>query len=65
MKNPRYTHDMMHCQQEQCPNKAKCYRYWLGQNAIANGFTTFSVYYPNKKTTILANCKYYLNIKDY
>lgn len=64
MSSPHYQNDIMHCQREQCPKKEQCYRYWLGQNAVANGFTTFSVYWPSKHI-VLANCRYFLDIKDY
>jgi hypothetical protein len=64
MKELHYQHDMMHCSQEQCPKKNKCYRYWLALNAASHGFTTYSAYLPDEHD-VLANCRYYLNIKDY
>ena len=61
---PRYNHDMMHCSQEQCDKKDQCYRYWLGQNLIENGFRYASFYYPEPNKD-LRNCIYYLNKKDW
>ena len=61
---PRYNHDMMHCSQEQCPKKGKCYRYWLAQNAVSNGWTTYTVYFPSKKK-VLDNCEHFTDIKDW
>lgn len=56
---PRYNHDMLHCSQEQCPKKDKCYRYWLYQQPVDE---LVSVYMPEK---VDENCEFYLDIKDW
>ena len=57
MSSPHYQHDMMHCSQEQCPKKDKCYRYWLGQHASG----LVSMYRP---TTVNPDCKFFIEMKD-
>lgn len=56
---PTYNHDMMHCSQERCPKKDKCYRYWLYQQPVDE---LVSVYRPEK---VDENCEFYLDIKDW
>ena len=53
-----YNSDMMHCSQEQCPKKDKCYRYWLGQHATG----LVSMFRPEVTPD---ECKYFINIKNY
>ena len=55
---PQYSHDMLHCNQEQCAKKDQCYRYWLGQNA--RGTATF--YHPEKPVT--DGCEFFIK-KEY
>lgn len=45
---PNYIHDMMHCSQEQCKLKDKCYRFWLGKEGKNHGYMYASFYMPEK-----------------
>ena len=49
---------MLHCNQEDCKKKDKCYRYWLGQHATG----IVSMYYPSKP--VKGGCSYFVN-KEY
>lgn len=55
---PQYIGDMLHCNQEGCKKKDKCYRYWLGQHATG----IVSMYHPSKP--IKGGCSYFVN-KEY
>ena len=58
---PYYQGDMMHCRNEKCKNKKKCYRYWLGQRAkYYSGLVT--MYQLDEKVD---KCEYFLDIKNY
>ena len=54
-----YTSDVMHCRQEDCKMKTKCYRYWLSQQK-KDGIVT--MFLPDNTPE---NCEYYLNLKNY
>lgn len=56
---PHYNSDYMHCSQNQCKKKDKCWRYWLGQHC--KGIASF--YYPSEPKT--EGCEHFLNVKDY
>lgn len=58
----RYTHDMMHCSQEECKKKDTCYRYWLGQSFKNSGWRYASFYYPHEPVT--EGCEHYINIEN-
>ena len=57
-----YTHDMMHCSQDKCKLKDKCYRYWLGTQAVKHGYQYASYYYPEHEVT--NGCDYYLTMQQ-
>ena len=58
---PYYNHDMLHCNQEDCKKKDKCYRYWLGQECKKYD-NVVCMYYPSKP--IKGGCSYFVN-KEY
>ena len=53
-----YNHDMMHCSQDSCKKKDKCYRYWLGKNLKYSGWRYASFYYPNEQVD--DGCEYFI-----
>lgn len=57
----QYSHDYMHCSQEQCKKKGQCYRYWLGQELKNSGFQYASFYHPEKSVT--EGCTYFIDKK--
>lgn len=58
---PYYNSDIMHCRNDKCSNKEKCYRYWLGQRAkYYSGLVT--MYKLDKKVD---KCEYFADIKDW
>ena len=59
-KKPFYQSDMLHCNNEKCKLKDKCYRYWLASKATG----IVSVYRPQDNLD-RDTCEYYLNIKNY
>lgn len=56
---PHYNSDYMHCSQESCKKKNKCWRYWLWQH----GSGIVSLYYPQQPVT--EGCELFLDISDY
>lgn len=57
--NHMYTSDVMHCRQDDCKKKNKCYRYWLGQQRREGIVTMF-----NPKETP-EDCKYFSDVNKY
>lgn len=60
---PQYQNDMLHCSQEQCKLRDKCYRYWLGKEIKHSGFRYASFFCPEQPVT--DGCKYFCNLKNY
>ena len=58
-----YFHDMMHCSQNTCKKKDKCYRYWLGKELKNTDYRYASFYYPEEAVT--DGCEHFLNIKEW
>ena len=58
-----YIHDMLHCKQQTCKLKDKCYRYFLGQEVKNSGFTTASLFSPQEPVT--EGCSHFVNKNDY
>ena len=62
---PIYQNDMVHCSQERCTKKDKCYRYWLGKEIINTQHRLASYYCPPPKKILGDKCDIFLDIKDY
>ena len=62
---PIYQNDMVHCSQERCTKKDKCYRYWLGKEIKNTQHRLASYYYPSPKKILGDKCDMFLDIKDY
>ena len=62
---PSYCHDYMHCSQDRCPLKDKCYRYWLGKEIKNTDFQYASYYYPAPDEELGDKCEYYMDIKGW
>lgn len=58
---PQYIGDMLHCNQEDCKKKDKCYRYWLGLECKKYG-NVVSMYCPSKPVT--DGCEFFIK-KEY
>lgn len=59
-RKPMYNHDMAHCGEHGCALSDKCYRYWLGTQLVAHGWTT--ALFLNKTGV---GCEYFLDIDNY
>ena len=60
---PHYNHDMLHCSQERCKLRDKCYRYWLGKEIKNTSFKYASFYYPEQPVT--DGCEYFCKLENY